>query len=442
MKSILFLLTAAVSVLSAQTEIFGLRTFANNDEYRPPIITKDEYITIEFDVTTDLPPNLNVIFRHTSKDWVVDRNTFVNYEPKLRSEALLYSTAPNGVYHYTYRYRNFFPNRKSFVEFPYSGNYIYTIVDRDARDQVLAEGRFIIAETGVPVSMKVENKYHPEYSSPLNQMNYVTLNISAPNEYTATDERAIMHSDIRTVDIIKNWDLTHPMRIEVDKRTPDTFVEFYTMPNKVFSKRDVSPGNEYRRLDISSTQMYPNNRLVILRDQPDVSRYLWPGKPDANGSSKLSIFTDANSDYLEIEMRLRLAQKPSRRIFVVGGFTDWVVLPEYEMVQDSATGLFQSRFWARRGVYDYQYVLGDVDAKGNVIDQDWTALEGNDWRTINRLTALVYYYDRRFGGFDRVVGFVRGRNPGTTENGKSISISNPAQVAVPMLNGRPINITR
>jgi hypothetical protein len=57
----------------------------------------------------------------------------------------------------------------------------------------------------------------------------------------------------------------------------------------------------------------------------------------------------------------------------------------------------------RRGAYDYQYVVGDGD---------WISLEGNDWRTVNLYTALVYYRDDRFGGFDRILGFVQRLGPG------------------------------
>ncbi len=408
------------TLLSAQVEIFGLRTYANDDEYRPPIITTGEQITIEFDVTTSQPPNLQIIFKHASKDWKTDENLFVNDPPKTRAVALSFSTAPNGVHHYTYRYKNSFPNNRNFVEFVYSGNYIFTVVDRDANDQILESGKFIVAEESIPVSMKIENKYHPDYTSPLNQMNYVTVNVSVPNEYIASDLSSMYHPDVKTVDIIKNWNIVQPYRIDVDDNDAQTFVENFTKPNKTFWKRDISLGNEYRRLDISSAALYPNNTLAVLRDNPDVSRFQWQSKPDANGASKLKAFTGANSDYLKVEMRLRLASDPKQKIFLVGGFTEWNVLPEYEMLRDSATQLFKLQHWLRRGVYDYQYVLGDVDANGSVINQDWISLEGNDWRTINRYTALVYYYDRRFGGFDRVIGIIRGRSPGGDSGGSLI----------------------
>ncbi len=425
MQKIFFLLFIAVLSLNAQVDIFGLRTYANDDEYRPPVVAKNEQITIEFDVTTSLPPNLNIIFKHASKDWIADNNIFLNYQPKTRSENLSYTTAPAGVYHYTFRYKNSFPNNRNFAEFVYSGNYLYTIIDRDANDKVCAEGKFIIAETSVPVTMKIENKYHPDYASPMNQMNTISVFVTLPSEYTAADETSIYQPDVRTVDIIRNWNIDQPARIGMDDRDSQTFVEGITQSDRTFWKRDIPTGNEYRRMDISSASFYPNNALVVLKGQPDVSRFQWQSKPDANGASKLKAFTGSNSDYLEVEMRLRLANPPAQKIFLVGGFTEWNVLPEYEMKVDSVTGLFKLRLWVRRGVHDYQYVLGDIDENGKVIHQDWFALEGNDWRTINRFTALVYYHDQRFGGFDRVIGYVRGRNPGTSENNKSTTVTNP-----------------
>lgn len=424
MRSVLMVLFAAFTA-NAQVEIFGLRTFANNDEYRPPIIMRGEKITIEFDVATSHPPNLHILFRHASKDWVIDDNVFVNEPSQFRSEVLLYSTAPAGVYQYTYRFSNSFPNNSNMVIFRYSGNYIYTIVDHDENDRVVGSGRFIIVESSVPVTLTIENKYHSEFAAPWNQRNFVSVDVASPAEFTAADMDGINHPDVKTVDVIKNWNIHQPCRIDQEDRNPETFVENITKPTKTFWKRDVEAGNEYRRLDLSSVAFYPNNRLVIVRESPDVSRFQWQGKPDANGASKIKAFTGANTDYLEVELRLRLPAVPGKRVFVTGGFTEWMVKPEYELVPDSASGLFTVRFWVRRGVYDYQYVLGNISTDGKIIDQDWLTLEGNDWRTINRYTALVYYHDQRFGGFDRVIGFARGRNPGGREPGKISTSTNP-----------------
>ena len=434
MKKLIVLVLFASSTLFSRSgvEILGLRVYGNGDEYRPPIIGRSEVVSIDFDVTTTHPPNLQIVFKHASKDWIVDENFFVNEPSKVMTDYLAYAVAPNAVYHYTYSYRNSFPNKRNRVEFAFSGNYKFYIVDHDANDQVLAEGKFIVTDDIVTASMSIANTYHPELPPPLNQVNFITVNVGAPNEYDANDPNSIYHSDITTVDIIQNWRITESYRIGLDDRSSETFVDDFMRPNKKFWIRNIPTANEYRRLDLSNTTMYPNHQLAVLKDGPDLSRFQWQGKPDANGASKLKPFVGANSDYIEVELHLRLATIPSKKVYVVGGFNNWEVLSEYEMIPDTATGLHVFRFWIRRGVYDYQYVLGDEKTDGTVINQDWLALEGNDWRTINRYTALVYYRDRRYGGFDRAVKAVRGRSPGGDE-GKVITF--PEQTIV---NPRPL----
>lgn len=417
MKNILLLFLCVTSFLFAKSdiEILGLRLYGNDDEYRPPIISKSEVITVEFDITTVHPPNLQMVFKHASKDWIVDENLFVNDPSKIMTDFLAYSIAPNGVYHYTYTYKNSFPNSRNRVQFVFSGNYICYVIDRDNNDEIVAEGKFIVTEELVTTSMSVANKYHPETESSLNQVNFITVNVSAPIEYDSNDPNSIYHSDIKTVDIIQNWRITQPSRIDLDDDSPDTFIDDFMKPSKKFWIRNVTLGNEYRRLDLSNSTTYPNHQLVRLKDGADLSRFQWQGKPDANGASKLRPFVGANSDYLEVEMRLRLAEEPAKKIYLVGGFNNWEVLPEYEMSYDTTTQLTTFLFWVRRGVYDYQYVLGEENSEGKIINQDWLRLEGNDWRTVDRYTALVYYRDRRFSGFDRIVGVIRGRSPGGDE---------------------------
>ncbi|MHB1049340.1 MAG: type IX secretion system plug protein [Bacteroidota bacterium] len=418
MKRVLIVLLVVCSAAygAPDIDIIGLRVYADDDEYQPPIVPMYGRVTIEFDVTTSLAPNLQIIFTHASMDWQADENQFVNDPAKIRTDQLTYTPAPAGAYQYTFRYKNSFPNSRNQVAFTYSGNYLFRIVNADDNDRVLVEGKFIVAEETVPASVRIENRYHPGSTDPYNQVNYVAVTVNAPAEYRADDRTGVLHSDITAVDIIKNWNIDRPYRIDLNNRTAETFVENFTRPVKTFWIRNIPAGNEYRKLDLSNTTMYPNRKRAVPVGGPDVSRFQWQGKPDANGASKLRPFTGANSDYLEVDMRLRLANPLARNVYLVGSFNGWEVRPVYRMEYDTVTQLLTFRHWLRRGVYDYQYVTGDEDGSGTVVNQDWIALEGNDWRTTNRFVALVYYKDRRFGGFDRIVGMVKARSPGGNVN--------------------------
>lgn len=419
MRRAVILLLAGCSLCAAQPSgytILGLRAYAFDDEYLPPIVAEGEKIVIEFDVAAVHPPDLRIVFTHASKDWLADDNAFVNDISHNRSQSLQFTVAPTGVHHYSYHYKNSFPDDRGLVRFAYSGNYLFTIYDKDSADVPLAAGRFIVFERTVETWMRVENRYYTEQVVPYNQTHYVAVGVNVPTETGQHDERRIYHPNVKTVDIIRNWELYNPFRIDVDDRNADTFVEDFSRPNKKFTIRNIPPGNEYRRLDIGSPRVYPNEQSVRLKEGADLSRFQWQGKIDANGASKLRPFTGANSDYLDVEFRLELPSPDARDVFLVGAFNAWEPSTEFKMVLDSLRRTYTLHKWIRRGVYDYQYVVGSVDAStGTVVDQDWLVLEGNDWRTINRYTAVVYYRDDRFGGFYRIVGSAVAKSPGGTE---------------------------
>jgi hypothetical protein len=90
-------------------------------------------------------------------------------------------------------------------------------------------------------------------------------------------------------------------------------------------------------------------------------------------------------------------------VFVLGDFNEWTPSEASLMKYNRETRRYWITTWLRRGVYDYHYVVGR---------NDWITIEGNDWRTVNLYTALVYYHDPRYGGFDRIVGFVQVLSPG------------------------------
>ena len=416
-----FFVLAAMSLPAAEDDpkILGLRVYANNDEYQPPIITQPGAVTIELDVATPQPPDLRVIFVHASRDWVPESRMLLTDKYHSTSRSLDYLRAPQGVAGYTFRYKNSFPDQNGIITFPYSGNYIFSIVDHQDESRVLAQGRFILAEQLVSTSIKVENKYYPETSNPWNQRHAISVTVNAAGLETAVGERFVNHINITRVDVIQNWKLRQPYHIDVNHADPDVFVDNFYLPEKCFRIRSVLPGNEYRRLDIGSPRLYPNYQTVRLLSGYDASRVQWQGSMDANGAAKLRPFTGTNSDYLDVVFRLRLITPPEKQIFVVGAFNNWFPRAEDELIFDNAAKEYSVKVSMRRGVYDYQYVTGEWnDATGELDDADWYELEGNDWRTIERYTALAYYRDERFGGLDRVIGVATGKSPGGMDETK------------------------
>lgn len=412
---IVLLLFTAVHAASADDLPFisGLRIYGGANEMLPPIIvhgdtlpngtpnTSNNFITVEFDVHMALPPNLEIRFFHCNRDWAQDRNIFLVDEYHNTLLTFSFAPAPNGVEHYTFHYANRYPDPAGVIRFTYSGNWIFQIVNGDDPSAILAEGRFLVVDALCPVRVSVANDYFSEAASPLNQVNRVTASVVVPKDL----EQAF----VTTADVYQDRRFYNPRRIDLNDADPYTFVDGIASLRKQFIVRNMHPGNEYRRLDISNMTAYPNGQPVRLIGGPDLSRFYSEGPRDLGGSARVREFGGLRSDYLLVEFRLSLQHNPESDIFLAGAFNQWRPTAADRLAYDPEQQWYSIREWIRRGVYDYQYIIGTWDeTSGEVLGQDWLTLEGNDFRTVADYTVVLYYNDPRFGGFDRIVGIRKG----------------------------------
>jgi hypothetical protein len=261
------------------------------------------------------------------------------------------------------------------------------------------------------VEITVTNDFLTDAVSPLNQIHKVRIGVRLPNEI-----EGIFYT---TVDVYQNRRFHNPYRIDVNDRDPYTTVEGFTMGYRLFTALNILPGNEYRALNFSNVTRYPHSMVVRLVEGVDQPRIYWRTGRDRNGTAMLNNFTGLASDYMDVLFRLDLSAagrvlRGGAGVYVVGPFNAWKPGVEDRLVYDATEQCYVVKELLRRGIYDYQYVTGFWDeAAQKVAQQDWVALEGNDWRTSNTYYTMVYYNDARFGGFDRIVGFGIGKSPGT-----------------------------
>jgi len=400
----------------------GLRAYNSASELLPPFLMRTEtdtlgfsnQITIEFDVGTQLVPDLEIVFYHCDRDWVVDDNEFLRNEFHNRSFRLDYTRAPLGVSHYTYRFVNRFPDTEGIVQFPFSGNHIFEIVDRET-SKTLATARFIVIDPLATVAVKVDKEYIADAVTPMNQAHRVRARVQIPEvELLDTAFVQLLYEGfVTTVDIYQNQNLWQPHRVSFSDDNVWTLADWTRPSERVFEHRRIYPGNYSRRLDISDERLYPRGRLVRLVSGVDLPRYLWQGTPDLRGGSKFLPPSGIYSDYLKVEFRLRVEPAPFKDVFVVGSFNHWAPTSEDQLQLKRNRQAYIGYKWLRRGIYDYYYILGwwDPETK-SVIGQDWFTLEGNDWRTVRDYYVVVYYDDPRYGGFDRIIGIGKDTSPG------------------------------
>jgi len=396
------LVSASVSAQDISTTgIKGLRVNGVARDGFPVAGLDKDSISIEFDLENSQPEDFRIKFYHCERDWAVTPNQFINDEMRNSTKfPIPFEHVPAGVEHYTYHYTLRVPGFAGIEKFNYSGNYLFEIWDKE-QTTLLATGRFFVAEHRVPFALSIGNRYLPSTGIPFNQVNKVVASVSL-SEDAAYDAERIIASLVRTMDIYKNRELRNPYRIDADDENPDTFVNGLGTNNLEFAVDNVQPGNEYRHLDLTDVDYYPPNTLARNRDGADVSRMFHQGSPDHDGLS--SLVTDSRyADYINYRFELDRESDDLSPLFVVGDFNDWTPSDPWKMKYDVQTQRYILQAALRRGVYDYQYVCNG---------SDWRAVEGNDWRTVNVFTALLYYHDVRYGGFDRIIGIAQTASPG------------------------------
>ncbi|MEO0779522.1 MAG: hypothetical protein AAF146_23375, partial [Bacteroidota bacterium] len=88
-----------------------------------------------------------------------------------------------------------------------------------------------------------------------------------------------------------------------------------------------------------------------------------------------------------------------RRVYLVGAFSDWQCLPEYELTYEPSENEYRGQALLKQGYYNYTYALADEDNPEQV---SFAEIEGNWHETENEYHVLVYW--RPFGQrYDRLV---------------------------------------
>ncbi len=407
-ERVVFCLVLLVQLTSAQDilsdRIMGLRVYGSFQAGLPVARLSSNPVTIEFDMKESEPPDVQFRVLHCDRDWNVTQNGFVNDDMLNRSkEPLRYAVAPDGVRFYRYHYAVKVPGIAGIDRFEHSGNYIFEILD-EQRKNVLARGRFFVVEQALKLSMEISNRSLPSVTSPFNQVNKIEVGfvIPAPEE---VNREVYFPLNLRTVDIYRNRQLYNSWRVDADDRNPNTYVDGFGTTKLQFVVDNVTPGNSYRRIDITNVTDYPEGRLLKAASGADIIRFQLPPRGDNHGVSSLTLGS-RYADYVPFRFELAMEDRRYEEVYVVGDFNGWKPSAECLMTYDPATERY---FWEasiRRGIYDYQYVVGN---------DDWIALEGNDWRTSNIYSAFVYYREDRLGGYDRILGFVQRTSAGLKE---------------------------
>jgi hypothetical protein len=401
---LLLLIILYPAIVYAQSvEIKSLKSYTTDNNTSFPVLTSSERLIIEFDVDAVYPPNLNVLFKFCDKNWNPTDNIFLQNHGKNVAYFLDYKNLPNTVEGANFYYRNIFPDRDEYVSFPFSGKWRFYIVDSQDQSKVFADGKFIvITDDMVELYPSVQNKEMDDknyYPIDFGNVFWITVSFELPD--------GLFPNFVDHVEIIKNHKVDYPYIIDRSFTNNMRIYNWDANTKFSFTARDVFPGNEYRQVDLRDINKFTTSEVQAQFEGFETTRYFRSGRRDLNGSFILTKYDDPFSTYMDVKFSIQPASVPDGDVFLTGAFNDWVISSEYKMNQSA--GIYSIIIPLKRGIYDYQYVVAQESYDG-MANIDWLQLEGNNWGTVSEFTALLYYKDPDFGGYDRVIGYSRFTN--------------------------------
>jgi hypothetical protein len=324
----------------------------------------------------------------------------------------------SGTYQDYIHYKLSIPNEE--VKWNISGNYVLVIYESGEEDDPILTRRFMITEERVRAQPVVDR---PALVAKQNTHQEIDFGLQIEGVRTANPRGEL------SCTILQNgrWDNAIE---DIEPRTITGTYLSYDFQDKIV----FEAGKEFRNMDISSMQFRSEHVKDILEDKEGFSTILFSDDPrcyksylwqrDLNGmyipfnrdydrrhipedslASTINLVNRYNyreqhlgTEYSEVLVTLEMANDLERDVYVVGGMTDWKMLPEYRLIYDERIGAYTGRLYLKQGYYNYGYA--EPDEKGK---PDFAILEGSWYATENLYTILTYFRPRG-GQYDQLIG--------------------------------------
>jgi len=386
------------NIYSQDVQIKSLKYYPGNNQAGFPLIetgSNSSFLTIDFDIKSVHIPDMSIVFRFCDMNWRVYDNLLLLNFGKNISRNLNFEKLPTTVQEADYHFKGTFPDKNNYVNFPFSGNWMFFITNAQDTSIVYAYGKFYVVQDAIEIhdTLKAETLESGNYfPNELGKIFNITTNFYL--------KETLYPGYVNNVTIIENHKIDYP--IVINRNYNSDTRQFYWDADRKFTfiAKDIRPGNEYRQVDIRDINKFNSVNVNAQFDGLEYSRFFKQGRKDHNGGSVIDNFKDPNATYLNVNFSIRRPDKAYGDIFLVGAFNNWDILPDYRM--NYSNGIFSKTIELKRGIYDYQYVLADYQ-NGTITNPDWYILEGNSWETSNEYNIFVYYNEPANGGYDRII---------------------------------------
>jgi len=397
-------------------KVMNLRIHGLDNESSPPILRiaergkplsgiGNDALTIDFEIQSEVPPNISLLLVHCDRHWVPTNNIFLQDPIRLKTSEFTIERSPIGVTHYDYTGSITFPQAGGRIAVEFSGNYLARIVDYYDNSKVLAEGRFFVVEPKSKVTVDLFSDFYESEQTDVLQHG-LKIRVEAEPNYD------VFGGQINGIELYPSWQWFDPLiadaETDMGKRgRGDPWIRWYSSfgGKSVAEYSNIPSGNEHRLLDLTDLIYYPTTGGIVTTPLSDLPRREFL-EFDNNGVSITRLVPFSDADYVNFEFRLDLKGGIAKEdIFVVGSFNNWRPSPEWRMSHDPNSGFYTVRGLLRRALHEYQYVAGEWDEEAGVLRKpDATLIEGNLTATSLPYYAFIYYRETTSGGYDRIVG--------------------------------------
>lgn len=382
----------------------SLNVYTSDDKIALPVLTGSNKLVIEFDVQGEYIPNMNVVFRFCDKGWTPTKNIFLLNTAYSTAYFLDFDELPVTVIDDArYHNKSTYPDDRGQVRFPFSGKWRFYLTDTQDSSIVYATGKFFVVEDLVDMEILLKR-------DELADKNYWPVELA--KRFSLTSDfylpEQFYPAFVDKIEIIDDQRIYYPIIVDRNTNTLFRFYKWDANRHFTFTARDIPAGNEFRQVDIRNPNLYLGRDVDAKLDGIEYSRFFLNYETiDLNGGKIYENYRDAYSTYHNVTFSIRPPDDVYGDIFLVGAFNDWLLSPDYQMY--NSNGVFSITTYFKRGVYDYQYVVGEIE-DGDVVNADWLILEGNTWTNKKEFDVFLYYNEQDKGGYERIIGYKRVKN--------------------------------
>lgn len=382
-----------------QAGIRSVRLVPRGNDLAMPVIALNSGETLElsFDDLYEEFTNMSYAIYHCNADWTPSDLMRNDYLTNFGDDYLQnFEYSINALIPYTH-YRLSIPNNN--VGLKISGNYVIAIYRNNNPEDLVLSRRFMVYEEVVNIGGRVKRPTRVEKIDTHQELDFTISHGSYPIPNPFTDLKVTLLQNQR-------WDMA------ISDLKPQ-FLQNGQLIYQYDNENTFEAYNEWRNFDIKNLLSLSLNVRQIRQDsffkvylKEDQSRAIerYSTNFDINGQYRVrrldATNSDSEADYALVDFYLDYPNQIEGDIYLFGEFSDWKMLPEYQMFWDPERQAYRCQALFKQGFYNYAYAL-DLPGKKQA---DLSFFEGSHWQTENDYQILVYH--REIGSrFDRLVGF-------------------------------------